>query len=332
MAYRRATSYDVAKAAGVAQSTVSRSFQPDSGISSETRQRVFKAAADLGFSTNALARSLITQRSNMIGVIATRFTIRNNPDLVYELGSALQAAGNQLLLMVIEQDDAIGATLQQALEYPLDGLICCAVMSSNDMAHFRKRAVPVVFFNREVTFDGADTIATDHVGAGHQIADALFAAGHRRMICVQGPETAPVSQIRADAFVGRLETLGAPKVARCWTDFSYADGRRVFFELMKSQSAPEAVFCANDQLALGVMDACRYDLGLRVPNDVSIVGFDDIAEASRPSYDLTTIRQPILEMAHQAIALLAERMENPDLATRSIRRPGQFMLRKSARI
>lgn len=322
----------MARAASVAQSTVSRCFQPNGGISSETRERVLKVAAELGYSTNALARSLITQRSNMIGVIATKFTIRNNPDLVYEIGNALQAAGNQLLLMVIDQDSSIGTTIRQALEYPLDGLICCAMMEKSDMEHFRQRSVPVVFFNREVTFDGADSIATDHAEAGRTIADAFFAAGHRKIACIQGPEAAPVSRLRVEAFVRRWAELGGMEVSHSFTDFSYDGGRAAFLKLMETHDMPDAVFCANDQLALGVMDACRYDLNVSVPEGVSVVGFDDIAEASRPSYELTTIRQPIVDMALQAIALLAERMETPGLVTRSIRIPGQLILRKSALI
>jgi len=329
---RRTTSYDVAKAAGVAQSTVSRCFQLDTAISPETRERVLKIAAELGYSTNALARSLITQRSNMIGVIITKFTLRNNPELVYELGSALQENGNQLLLMVIELDDGIGPTLQSALEYPLDGLICCAVMSASDMARFRQRAMPVVFFNRELTFEGADSIATDHADAGRKIASGLYAAGHRKLICIQGPETAAVSRLRAEAFVARCMELGVQHVPRRWTDFSYGGGRAAFLTLMETEPKPDAIFCANDQIALGVMDACRFDLGLSVPKDISIVGFDDVAEAARPSYELTTIRQPIVAMAMQALALLADRMKDPEIATRTIRIPGQFILRRSARI
>jgi DNA-binding LacI/PurR family transcriptional regulator len=200
------------------------------------------------------------------------------------------------------------------------------------MSHFRKRAVPVVFFNRDLNFEGADSIATDHIKAGREIADALFAAGHRRMACMQGPEGAPVSRLRMDGFVGRCAELGVDDVSRCVTDYSYASGWKVFLKFVAERGLPEAIFCTNDQLALGVMDACRFELGLSIPEDISVVGFDDVAEAGRPTYALTTIHQPIVDMALRAIELLSERIGNPDLETRSIRIPGQFIIRKSARI
>ena len=115
---RRATSYDVARAAGVAQSTVSRCFQADSNISETTRASVLDAARRLGYVPNALARSLITRRSNMVGVIATRYTLRGNPDVIYAIGEALAAAGKQLLLVTAEDDSPTTADLRGALEYP----------------------------------------------------------------------------------------------------------------------------------------------------------------------------------------------------------------------
>tara|TARA_R110002051_G_scaffold316835_1_gene397059 strand:- start:56275 stop:57342 length:1068 start_codon:yes stop_codon:yes gene_type:complete len=328
----RATSYDVAKAAGVAQSTVSRCFQKGSNISTETRARVQRIATELGYSRNALARSLITKKSNMVGVIATRFTIRNNPELVYTLGEALRRKNRRMLLMTIENDATVGSIIDEALEYPLDGLICCSNMDEPDIARFRGRGVPIVFFNRDVTSARTDSIATDHAEAGRQAAALLFEAGHRRIICIKGPEQAQVSRMRVDAFVARLAELGVKHVPTQSTDFSYDQGLTAFVDLVKDMTRPDAVFCANDQLALGVMDACRYTLGWHVPDDISVVGFDDIAEASHLSYDLTTIQQPILEMALHAVELLIARAANPDVGESNIRLAGRLIERSSARI
>lgn len=327
-----ATSYDVAKAAGVAQSTVSRCFQDDSNISPETRERVRRIAAELGYSRNALARSLITRKSNMVGVVATRFTIRNNPELVYTLGDALRSEKRRMLLMVIESDATVGSIIDEALEYPLDGLICCSNMKETDISRFRTRRVPIVFFNRDVKSALTDSIATDHAEAGQRAADLLFEAGHRRIVCIKGPEKAQVSLVRASAFVARLAELGVAHVPTVSTDFSYDQGLTAFTDLVENLPRPDAVFCANDQLALGVMDACRYKLGWRIPEDISVVGFDDIAEAGRLSYQLTTIRQPILEMALKAVELLLSRATNTDVEERNIRMAGRLIVRTSARI
>ncbi len=329
---RRATSYDVARAAGVAQSTVSRCFKDDAKISAKTRDHILKIASDMGYTGNALARSLITQRSNVVGVIVTAFTIRNNPELIYALGEALQNAGNSLFLMVVENDDAIGASLQKAMEYPLDGLICCAQMPEDWIRQFANRGVPMVFFNRLVDSSLVDCITLDHAGAGRRIAEALYRAGHRSVVCVRGPERAPVSQLRVNAFRDRMAEFGIGSIPTVCTDFSYADGRRRFLDLVGGMKRPDAVFCANDQLALGVIDACRFDLGWRIPEDTSIIGFDDIAEAGRPSYALTTVRQPIVDMAETAASLLLARIGDPDLPPRRIMVPGELIERSSARL
>lgn len=328
----RATSYDVAKAAGVAQSTVSRCFQESSNISSETRKRVRRIAAELGYSRNALARSLITRKSNVVGVVATRFTIQNNSELVYILGEALRTQNRRMLLMVIESDTAISTIIDEALEYPLDGLICCSNMAEPDIDKFRRRGVPIVFFNRDVRSARTDSISVDHAEAGRQAATALFAGGHRSFFCIQGPQDAQVSQLRVTAFIDRLTGLGVSDVPTRATDFSYDQGFAAFSDLIRNYPRPDAVFCANDQVALGVMDACRFKHGWRVPNDVSVMGFDDIAEAAHLSYGLTTIRQPIREMAQKAVDLMIARAAEPDIGENDIRLCGHLVARSSARL
>lgn len=329
---RRATSYDVARAAGVAQSTVSRCFKDDRTISPATRERVLQVAAELGYSPNALARSLITRKSNMVGVIATEFTVRNNPELVYTLGNKLRAAGIGMFVQTIESDEGISSVLQQSMEFPLDGLICCAQMDAENVMRFQTHGIPVLFFNRIVAARHADCLSLDHTEAGRMVARALFAGGHRTIACIRGPEGAPVSKLRVNGFRKALAELGITHVPTCETDFSYDGGRNAFLDLLRGIPRPDAVFCANDQLALGVMDACRYDLGLRLPEDISVIGFDDIAEARRPSYALTTVRQPIAAMAEQAVALLLERIAEPDIPARRILLRGELITRASARI
>lgn len=329
---RRATSYDVARAAGVAQSTVSRCFQEDSNISQETRDHVLKVASELGYTRNALARSLITQRSNMIGVIATKFTMRNNPELIFILSAALRNHGMSLLLVVVENDAAVSGSLKEALEFPLDGMIACAEMEMADTERFVGRGVPVVFFNRQVEFPRADCIGTDHARGARQLADALFAAGHRRFVCIGGPESAPVSRARTEAFIAKLTALGIAEIARAAGNFSYESGRDAFRALAGDGVKPDAVFCANDQLAMGVMDACRFDLGWKVPDDVSVVGFDDVPEAGHPTYGLTTVRQHIEPMAERAVSMLRLRMADPDRPGESILIAGDLVVRSSARL
>ena len=329
---RRATSYDVAVAAGVAQSTVSRCFQADSNISEGTRAHVRAVAEKLGYTPNALARSLITRRSQTVGVIITRYTLRNSPNLLYSLSEALGEVKQRLILLAVEDDESAHSILDSALEYPLDGLISCANMRAQDVKRFVDHHVPVLFFNRHPPAGRVDCISTDQLRGAGDMAAALVQAGYRNFLCVGGPEHAPVSQERTRGFNQQLRREGIPPAEVLATDFSYDRGRTVFLEAMRAGARPDCVFCANDQLAFGVIDACRYELGLRVPEDIAVAGFDDIPEAERPSYSLTTVRQPTTHMARQAIQLLVQRIAHPSRSAQHTAIRGELVSRASAPI
>lgn len=329
---RRATSYDVAIAAGVAQSTVSRCFVPDSQISPDTRARVQAVAVALGYVPNALARSLILRRSDMVAVIVTEFTLRTNPAIVSGIGRALAAHGRQLLLMAVEDDARARDAARNALRYPLDGLVVAAILEDSDVEPFLSRGVPVVFFNRPVALPRVDRVATDHAGASREVASLLHAAGHRRYLCIGGPADWTVNQERARGLVDQLAELGTRDVPVVPSPPSYAGGREAFLNHLRTGRRPDAVFCVNDQLAFGVLDACRFDLGLAAPDGISVIGCDDVAEAGHQSYDLTTVRQDIERMAASAVELLLRRIETPDAQARSLFLPGTLVRRGSARL
>ncbi len=329
---RRATSYDVARKAGVAQSTVSRSFQPDSSISPATRALVTDVAAELGYMPNALARSLITQRSNLVGVIATHYTLRGNPDVAYAIGETLAAAGKQFLLITAESDAATIADLRGVLEYPLDGLISCVLLADAAILDIQERGIPLVLYNRKSPRLAVDGVTTNHAAAAGAVASALHAAGHRRFLCMSGPKAAHVSRQRREGFLGRLSKLGVKQVVVLETDYSYADGRRAFLDHASRHSLPDAVFCASDQIAMGVLDACRFNLQLAIPDEISVVGFDDVAEAARPCYELTTMHQDSVLMARTAVDILLRRLAEPDARTINTVIEAAFVKRRSARL
>ena len=159
-----------------------------------------------------------------------------------------------------------------------------------------------------------DRIATDHAGAAREVARLLHAAGHRRFLCVGGPPWASVNRERADGFLGELAALETAEVAQVTAGPSYAGGREAFGAHVQARGAPDAVFCVNDALALGVLDACRFDLGLVAPADISVVGFDDVAEAAHQSYNLTTVRQDVDAMAAGAVEPAASAVRSPGRA------------------
>ena len=329
---RRATSYDVARAAGVAQSTVSRSFAAGSELSDETRARIQRVAASLGYVSNALARSLVTRRSEMVAVIVTEFTLQTNPAIVAGISRALASRGKQLLMMAVDGESGARAAAASALRYPLDGLVLATTLDAAAVRPFLRRGVPVTCFNRPAPLPRVDRVATDNAGAAGRVAELLHAAGHRRFLCVGGPLGWPVNAERTRGFENRLAELGVPSIPVTPADQSYAGGRDAFLEHVRAHGRPHAVFCVNDSLAFGVLDACRFELGLRVPDEISVVGFDDVAEAGHRSYDLTTVRQDIDSMAEAAVAMLLDRLDELGRPAQRLLLPGTLVRRGSARL
>lgn len=310
------TSYDVARHAGVSQAVVSRAFQPVSPISADTRARVLASAASLGYQPNAVARSLITKRSGLAGVLLTEATQRDTPDVLILLAQALLQQGFQPLLFPCARESEGSLALDKALSFGVDGIVSCVGLSNADLARARLRQRPVVLFNRHSTHADALQVTCDHASAARLLASRLYAAGHRRFAVVTGPRDAPVSALRVDSFLARLAELGVKNVAKFEGDYHYESGHAAAMKLLGAtplrarKPRPEVVFCANDAMALGVLDAARFALTLRVPSDVSVVGFDDIPAGRRPAYLLTTVSQPFEQMARAAALLTRQQVDD----------------------
>ena len=331
---RRVTSYDVALAAGVAQSTVSRAFRPESELAPATRARVQTIASNLGYVPNAIARSLITRRSDMVALIVTDFTLRANPAIIGGIGRALAQNGKQLLLLPVDADSPREAhhAAETAQRYPLDGLVVAALLPGEAVRPFLQRGVPVVFFNRPVNLPHVDRVATDHATAARDVATRLHQAGHRRILCMAGPPDWPVNRERVDGFRAGLAACGIHTTPILPSGPTYEAGREAFRTHAAATPPPDAVFCVNDPIAFGVLDACRFDLNLPVPQAISVIGFDDVDEAAHQSFSLTTIRQDLDALANAIVTMLLTRAETPAARGRRLLLPGILIRRNSAKI
>lgn len=332
------TSHDVARHAGVSQAVVSRAFQAVSPISAETRARVLASAAALGYQPNAIARSLITKRSGLAGVLLTEATQRDTPDLLLLLAQALLEQGFQPLLFPCTRESEGGSALDKALALGVDGVVSCVGLAPAALARAHVRQRPVVLLNRHSDDPHVLQVTCDHASAARLLASRLFAAGHRRFAVVTGPRDAPVSTLRVDHFVARLAELGIKGVEKFEGDYHYESGHAAAMKLLSASPSrerkprPEVVFCANDAMALGVLDAARFALMLRVPSDVSVVGFDDIAAGRRPTYLLTTVSQPFEEMTRAAASLCRQQVDNVPSPSRRVVVAGTLIERGSAQL
>ena len=310
---RRATSYDVARLAGVSQSAVSRVFKPGASASVQMRRRVMDAAAQVGYRPNAIARGLITQRSNMVGVIISKLVNLNYPEVLVELTQRFSERGIRVLLFALETEGDTAEAFDQVLQYRVDGVVTAAMLTGEQLRMFDEAGIPVVFYNRAPEEPAVNAVRCDHAEGERWLVGELVDAGHRRFSIVSGPEDSPVSTERTQGAMRRLRELGIDDITVVTGDYGYLSGRAGFAQIVEKLGAPpDAVVTANDMMAIGCIDEARETFGLRVPGDVSVVGFDGVGPAAYAAYQLTTVSQPVARMTEAAVSMLLERIENAE--------------------
>jgi DNA-binding LacI/PurR family transcriptional regulator len=329
---QRVTSTEVARIAGVSQSTVSRVFSANNLVADDTTAKVVQVAEALGYKPNAIARSLITRRTNMIGLVMAEITSPFYPYVLEKFTQRLHEIGKRVLLFSTGTNNDVDETLQDVLKYQVDGLIVANAMLSSTMVRECVRiGTPLLLFNRYVRGAGASAVSCDNVAGGQLVADMLIQAGHKRPAYIAGRHNTSTNVDRERGFMDRLNELGCTTVLREQGQYSYESGYAAAQKLLQRADRPDAIFCANDIMALGALDAAR-DLGVTVPDDLSIIGFDDIPAASWTAYNLTTVRQPVNTMIDLSIRLLLERIEDPEIDPMITFVPGKWAPRGSARI
>ena len=331
---RRVTSQDVARRAGVSQSAVSRVFTPGASFSEKTAAKVRKAAGELGYRPNVLARSLITGRSRIIGLVVAYLENYFYPEALEKLSNALQAEGYHLLVFLVPRTaGGIEDTLQEIVDYQVDGIVLASVALSSELAtRCRAAGIPVVLFNRSQDGPPLPTVTSDNFSGGRDIARFLVAGGHRRIGYIAGWEGASTQRDREAGFRCALREAGVEPCAREVGDYRFARAQEATRRMFAGADRPEAVFVANDHMAFATMDVLRFELGLRIPHDVSVVGFDDVPPAAWPAYDLTTVRQDASAMVAETVRMLRANIEDPDIPPRSVCLPVALIPRASARI
>lgn len=305
----RVTSAEVAAHAQVSRSAVSRAFTPGASVSDETRERVLVAARELGYRPNAIARSLISGRSRMIGLLAAYLDNQFYPIVIERLARALQDKGYHTLLFIGEAGDQ-DRQLEQLLAYQVDAVVMASATLSSALAHECHRAdIPVVLFNRTVADSPASSVTSDNADGGRQIADLLIDGGHQRIAYIAGDEDSSTNREREHGFCQRLHERGMALHARATGGYVAERAVAATRELMGQASAPDAIFVANDHMAFAVMDTLRGELGLSVPEDVSVASFDGVPQAAWGAYDLTTAAQPVDALVAATVDALFAKLE-----------------------
>jgi LacI family transcriptional regulator len=311
---RKPSSWDIAREAGVSQSTVSRVLNNSPRISEATSQRVKEAMARLGYAPNAAARTLTTGRSNLIGLVVSNITNPFYPEVIEAIvATAAQEEYNVVLCNAQENWELQSAHLELLIEHQVDGAILTSSLLDSELrlAKMALDRIPLVMVNRTVNGLSVDSVHLDNTEAGRIVARHLAKLGHRCFGFVGGRQETSTDTQRLGGFRQALTELGLelPPEHVVHGAFTYESGYASARHFIALSDRPSALFCANDVIALGVMDAV-YDAGLRIPQDVAIVGVDDVAAASLRPLGLTTVRQPAAEMGRRAVQLLLERLRD----------------------
>jgi DNA-binding LacI/PurR family transcriptional regulator len=328
---RRATSYDVARLAGVSQSAVSRCFAPGGSIAPATRERILHAATSLGYRPNALAQALISGRTKLVAVIISSLTNLYYPEVLAELTRRLTAHDTRVLLFSLSAESEVDEVLDQVWRHSVDGVISAARLSDAQVRLFADHDVPLVLYNRVSNNVPAASVCCDSVAGERELVERLLGAGHRRFGIIAGPEDSFVGEDRHRAALGRLGEAGLTDVPVVRGDFSYESGGEGLLELMAERDRYDAIICVNDLMAIGAIDTARDRFGLAIPDQLSIVGFDGSGPAGWSSYRVTSIRQPVKRMTEAAVTMLVERIADRNVSGERRLFAGQFIAGRSAR-
>jgi DNA-binding LacI/PurR family transcriptional regulator len=301
----------VARLAGVSRSAVSRAFTPGASISAETRAKVETAAAQLGYHVNHLARGLMRHKTGIVCLVVSDIHTPYLSRLLHHVSQALQGAGKVVMVLNAGRDAPnVDAALRQTLNYRADATI---VLSGTPYRSIAQACLDsgqlLILLNRDDHLPGTVNLAVNNVTAARTAATLFLKNGYQRPALVSSGIGTPSLIGRNESFVSALRSEGL--TPRIWSQgaTAYESGLLAGTELFASAEPPDCVFAVTDLLACGVMDAVRHRFGLRIPEDVGVIGFDDIEQAGWTSYELTTFAQPVHDIATWTVGLVCDGAE-----------------------
>lgn len=320
---------DVARLAGVSHQTVSRVLNDHPSVRPETRQRVLDAMRALNYRRNSAARTLVTRRSRTLGLIAFETTLFGPASTLYALEQAARAAGYFISVASVRTLDreSVREAVDRLCEQSVEGIV--AIAPKNSMVTALAQ-VPAGLAVVGVGGGGESlpTVCIDNVAGAAMATRHLLDLGHTTVHHIAGPADWPEARDRIDGWRAALYAVAAPVPAPWPGDWSarsgYEQGR-----LLAAEPSVTAVFCGNDQIALGTLRAL-HEAGRRIPDDVSVVGFDDVPESGFFLPPLTTVRQDFAELGRRSLALLIEQLHNGTRTNRRVSLTPGFVARASS--
>jgi DNA-binding LacI/PurR family transcriptional regulator len=328
---RTYTSEDVADLAGVSQSTVSRVFAGNTRVSEKKRKKILEIAEKLGYQPNAIARGLSTRRTRLIGIVMRDFGNPFYPEVLSKFYSHLSRRGYHLIFINTEDEYIQEKEINQLIDYNVEGVIITdALLSSSEAQRFSRNKIAVTLFNRYIENSNSSAVFCDNYSGGRQIATYLVENGHRCFAFISGLVNTSTTIDRKRGFEEVLKERGISRFYTNGGDYSYESGYMAAQEIVSKQERVDCIFCANDIIAIGAMEGIRQ-MGLRIPDDISIIGFDDISIASWPSYSLTTWKYSMDELVEKTVELIIDEINGKVTEPKTIMLSGHLVIRNSVK-
>lgn len=314
---RAVTLADVAKAAGVSRSLASLALRGEPGVLPDKRAHIRRVASALNYRPNAMARNLASAQNRTIGVVAGSILNPFVAYLVQEIDREIGRAGFDGVLSIHGwPDSAARHAVEHLVAQRVAGLILVDAPAAPDAIAAIAAMVPTVYVGRDLTGTGVESITTDDELGGRMVAEHLLGLGHKAIAHIDGGPARAGSDARRNGYAGALEKRGlSPNVVA--GEHTIDAGARAADQVLAQKPRPSAIFASNDLMAIGAINAATK-AGLRVPEDISIAGFDDMPLADSETLSITTVRQPAQKLAAEAVAMLLSRLSDPGLAVRNV--------------
>ncbi|MGF1626318.1 MAG: LacI family DNA-binding transcriptional regulator [Alphaproteobacteria bacterium] len=327
---KRVTLRDVAQAAGVSASAVSRTFTPGASIAAQTRDRVLAAAKSLGYRPNAIARGLISNRTDLVALVTGTIASPYDPLLVDALARGLARIDKRIMLLPVDGATTVADAMEIALDYRVSGaMVAAGTMTAETSRRFASLGVPLVLAGRIGEGELVDCVCSDNLAGGRSAASLLARTGHRRIAYLGRTRNTFSDQERFQGLVEGLARHGLTLHAERRIEEA-AEDLSATMAILGGDSPPDALFCVNDALAMQALEASRL-LGIRVPEDLAVIGYDDIPQARWPSFRLTTIAYPVPVTVAAILERLAARIADPTRPRSVTRIPAELVVRDTTR-
>jgi len=326
------TIFEVASQAGVSYGTVSRVLNQDQHVKAETRERVMKTIRDLGYVVNRQARSLAGGKTHIIGILVPDLGTGYIGEIIQGINTELQIASYDLMLYTTHRTPVLEADYIASLAQGMvDGLLLVLPRNPEDyIGILNSRHFPFVLIDHQGIGQNCPAVGATNWQGAYNATEYLIQLGHTRIGFITGWMDLGAAVDRLEGYKAALWAHHIPfteDLVRQST-FHQLDGYNCAMDLLNQPVPPTAIFASNDVMAFGAMDAVR-EKGQRIPEDISIVGFDDIPQASIIHPALTTVRQPLRNMGNVATQMLLELLKNPDTPTKRIELPTGLVVRDS---